>query len=103
MRLRRRVVENTLYSFSSEEGDYNKCHRVIRSCRTISHATVALNMVCNYGRAYGRGVKWEELDLASKAVWYYLNDLEPEERCRGLEQETSVYTKGQSMWLERHL
>lgn len=95
-----------MFNFDKEQEDYEKCHRVLRSCRTLSHVTVALCMIHNYGRAYGYNAKYEELNVVGSAVWYFMvpdEEFETDIQCREIGYETSMLAKGKSMWIKRYL
>lgn len=60
-------------------------------------------MVHNFGRAYGYNVKWQELDVVSKAVWYFMTDESDDVRCRSVQEETDMIERGRKFWIKRYL
>ena len=50
--------------------DYNKCERIIDSCKTFDHSVTAMNVVRNFGRMYGHDDK--QFFLVMKSYSKYL-------------------------------
>jgi len=89
-----------ILEFNKEYEDFNKCHKVLRSCRSVGHATTANNMVHLYGRAYGKNPMWKELDLVAMSILYYLTDREDWDRYQENNDELSLQIKGKESWFK---
>ena len=92
-----------ILEFDREHEDYDKCHRVLRSCRSMEHAVTANTMVHLYGRSYGKTYRWKELDLVAMSILYYLTDREDLDRYQENNEELSILDKGRNMWFKRYL